>query len=251
VSALDDDLDELDDFVFEPTAWDFAVTMGIRVEPDDDRPALEELADAMLVWMEDGPELERLTDAALDRLWEPELERVVRDGLARLSGDDEWRVGAEAAIREFERGPRQAEVSREVVRHLAMQLSHVDAPVFFCVLCLDDGIRNAAEDPARRRELATRAAVVAARDAAVPEAELARVVARPTAVLELGTAARRAAVRRRLGRLAHYGRESVRGLAAELRLLAEEPLPARAEDDDVWEVVCGRLVAAAARPEEN
>jgi hypothetical protein len=40
-------------------------------------------------------------------------------------------------------------------------------------------------------------------------------------------------------------------LASELRALAAEPLPPRAEDDDVWEEVCTLLLAGLARPDLN
>jgi len=41
------------------------------------------------------------------------------------------------------------------------------------------------------------------------------------------------------------------GLAAELRAIADETLPERVEDDDVWAVVCTALLADVARPERN
>ena len=69
----------LDDFVFEPNAWDFAVDMRIGVDPETDPPALVELADAMLVWAQ-GPELERRTHEAVERIWDDELECMVRAG---------------------------------------------------------------------------------------------------------------------------------------------------------------------------
>lgn len=78
------DLDLLDDFVFEPNGWDMATDMWIRVDPQTDREALDELADAMLVWA-DEPVLERLTDDALDRIWDDELQTMIRAGLVRLS----------------------------------------------------------------------------------------------------------------------------------------------------------------------
>ena len=59
------ELDLLDDFVFEPTAWDLAFSLGIGVDPETDPPVLDELADAMLMWAPE-PTLERLTAPALD-----------------------------------------------------------------------------------------------------------------------------------------------------------------------------------------
>jgi len=243
----DGDLD--DDFVFEPTAWDFAVDIGIRFDPRDECKAVARLADAMLVWMPDGPELERLTLAALEALWSDELEAMIREGVSELGRRDEWRAGAEAALAELDRGARRAEVSREVVRHLAMQRSRLDTPILFCLDCLDEACGSA--EPRERRRIALRSALVARRDAAVPAEELARVVAEPTRTDELGTPERRRAVRRRLRRIAAFGRESLPALAPELQSIADEPLPATAADDDVWEVVCGALLADLAAPWRN
>ncbi len=66
------DFELLDDFVFEPTPWDLAFSIGIGVDPETDRAALDELADAMLMWAPE-PTLERLTGPALDALWDDEL----------------------------------------------------------------------------------------------------------------------------------------------------------------------------------
>ena len=224
--------DSFDDFVFEPNGWDMATDMWIRVDPETDREPLEELADAMLVWA-DEPVLERLTDEAIGRIWDDELQGMIHDGLQRLIVRDEWQAGVADALAEFDRDPRGAEVSREVVRHLAMQLGQNDLPLFFCLDCLDDAI---AEAPgAEHRSLALRAAVVAARNVGGLD----------------GSAAQRRVVRERLGRLGEFGRDSLRSLAAELRSIAAEPLPEFAEDDDVWEVVYARLIVEAVRPELN
>jgi hypothetical protein len=206
----------------------------------------------MLVWVREGPELEELTTAALERLWVDELEQLIREGLVRVGADDGWEAAAAAALVEFDRAPRDSEVSREVVRHLAMQLGQADHPVFFCLDCLNEAITEA--EPAGRRELARRAAIVARRNAAVPTDEIREALAGLTsgsAAERLGTAARREAVRARLGRLGTLGCESMPELAAELRTLAAEPLPERADDDDVWEVTCAALLADVARPELN
>ncbi|HUZ81926.1 MAG TPA: hypothetical protein VMU73_06735 [Gaiellaceae bacterium] len=226
------DLDWLDDVVFEPNGWDMAVDMRIRVDPETDREALDELADAMLVWA-DEPVLERLTDEALDRIWDDRLQQLIRDGLMRLSVREEWHAGVAAALAEFDRNPRGAEVSREVVRHLAMQLGQADTPFLFCLDCLDHAISEAPAD--ERRALALRAAIVAARNAAGLD----------------GSPAQRRAVRARLGRLGELGRDSLSALAAELCAIAAEPLSPRAEEDDVWAVVYAQLLAEAVRPELN
>lgn len=244
------DVDQLDDeFVFEPTAWDFAVAIGIRVEPENDRLALDELADAMLVWMEDGPQLERLTSEAMSVLWTRELAEMVREGLVSLHRQDEWRSGAEAALAEFDRDPQRAEVAREVVRHLALDLSNEDMPFLFCVHCLEEHLGNSA--PKERRAIAVQAAVLARRDAAVPRNHFHGQIARLGRADELGTRERRRAVRRRLGRLATFGRTSVPRLAAELQVIADEPLPTDPAEDDAWQVVLAHLLAEVAMPERN
>ncbi|HEU5362839.1 MAG TPA: hypothetical protein VFU56_05820 [Gaiellaceae bacterium] len=249
---MDDDALELlsdDDFVFEPVGWDFAVEMDIRLDPVDECDQLRQLADAMLVGMRDGPELERLTTEAMEALWSDGLAATIREGVSEVGEREEWRAGAAAALAQFGRDARAAEVSREAVRHLAMQRSNLDTPTFFCVHCLDEACGSA--EPRQRREIALRAAIFARRDAAVPVEELARVVAAPARADELGTQERRRAVRRRLGRLAAFGRQSLPALAPELQAIADEPLPATAADDDVWEVVCGALLADVAAPERN
>jgi hypothetical protein len=227
------DVDDDDDFLFEPTAWDLAFTIGLVPEPETERPALDELADAMLVWMH-GPRLEDLTTTAVEAIWSDELEGMIRAGLEQLCEKEDWRAGAEAALAELAREPRAAEVSREVVRHLAQQLSQADTPVFFCVDCLNEAIRSAPA-PEDRRELALRAAIVARRDAAAPR----------------DVTEQRRAVRRRLGRLADFGRESVPSLARELQTVADEPLPEAPEADDVWAVVQAAELAEVMPPGLN
>jgi hypothetical protein len=241
----------LDDYVFEPNAWDFAVAIGIGIDPETDRPALHELADAMLVWAE-GPDLERLTDAAVRRVWDAELEGMVRDGLVRLSGEDDWEQGAAAALAEFDRDPPRSEVAREVVRYLAMQLGSADHPVVFCLCCIEEELTRAG--PSDRRAHAVRVAVVARRDADVPAGEIQQALAgaaRCPPAERLGTVERRAAIRTRLGRLGELATESMPELAVELKALAAEPLPERAADDDVWQEACLHLLAEVGRPELN
>jgi hypothetical protein len=244
-------LDDLDDYVFEPNAWDFAVSMGIGLDPEKDPPALDELADAMLVWAQ-GPALERLTDDAVERLWDAELEGMVRDGIVQLSGQDGWEQGGAAMLEEFDRDPPRSEVAREVVRYLAMQVGGADHPVFFCPCCIEEMLVRA--DPAERRGHAVRVAILATRNAGVPVAEVQEALAgaaRSSPVERLGTAERRAAIRTRLGRLGELATESMPDLAVELKALASEPLPDSAEDDDVWQEACARLLADVGRPDLN
>jgi hypothetical protein len=90
---MDDLLDVDDDFTFEPTAWDLAMTIGLTVDPEADRAALDELADATLVWASDEV-LEPLTDTAVLRLWDGELESMVREGLEHLASLPDWSAAA-------------------------------------------------------------------------------------------------------------------------------------------------------------
>jgi hypothetical protein len=240
----------LDDDTFEPTAWDFAVSLGIRLDPETDPPALDELADAMLVWAE-GPELERLTDDAVERIWDTELEGMVRGGLVRLSGGDGWEEGAAKALAAFDRDPPRSEVAREVVRYLAMQLGGADHP-FFCLCCIEEALVRA--EPADRRAHAVRVAILATRNAGVPAAEIEDALAdapRCPPAVRLGTIERRAAIRARLGRLGAFATESMSDLAVELKALAAERLPEQPEDDDVWQEACLHLLAEVGRPDLN
>jgi hypothetical protein len=236
-------LDDLDDYVFEPNAWDFAVSMGIGLDPEQDPPALDELADAMLVWAQ-GPVLERLTDDAVERLWDAELEGMVRDGIVQLSGQDGWEQGGAAMLEEFDRDPPRSEVAREVVRYLAMQVGGADHPVFFCLCCIEEMLVRA--DPAERRGHAVRVAILATRNAGVPVAEVQEALARRSARASDGSASSRPS------RCQGAARSSpVERLGTALKALASEPLPDSAEDDDVWQEACARLLADVGRPDLN
>ena len=241
----------LEDFVFEPTGWDFAVDMRLAADPETDREALDELVDAMLVEAE-GTELERLTDEAVERLWDAELEAMVRDGVVRLSASDGWEQGGAAALAEFDRDPRCSDVAREVVRHLAMQLGQADHPPSFCLCCIDEELARAAPDD--RRALGVRVAIVATRNARVPAAEIHEALAgaaRCPPAERIGTNERRRAIRARLGRLGALATESMPDLAVELEALAAEPLPEAPEDDDVWQEACTSLLSEVGRPDLN
>jgi hypothetical protein len=236
---------------WDPTPWDLASAIRIGVDLEKDRAALDELADAMLVWAD--TQADRLTPAAVARLLDDELEAEIRSGLERVAelGDD-WARSAAAALAEFQRDPRAAAITQAVVQELAQEISSRDHPWFFCTGCLEEGLSHAPAES--RREMARQAAIVARRNADVPEAELAAALGR--AVIEppidrLGTRERRAAVRARLGRIGSLAEQSMPVLAAELRLIGDEPLSPRAADDDVWAVVCEALLADVARPELN
>ncbi len=226
--------------------------IGLRVDPEADREALDELADAMLVWADDA-ESERLTDVAVAAVWSGELAALIRDGLARVAElGGEWRSAATIALADVEQLSSGAEVVRAVVQHLAMQLSQQDHPPFFCVCCVDEIVATAPRS--KRRELARRVAVVTRRNAAIPETELRAVLA--TAISEppvrrLASLARRRAVRARLGRVGRLARKSMPELAAELEAIGAEPLPEQPEEDDIWCEVCDLLLSNLVRPELN
>jgi hypothetical protein len=246
----DSDFD--DDVPFEPTAWDLAMRIRLSVEPETDRAALDELADAMLVWADDV-ESERLTDVAVDRLWSDELREDIRTGLARVAAlGPEWRVAARDALAALGTSPRAAPVTRAVVQDLAAQLSATDHPPFFCTCCIDEALAHAPPD--RRREVARGVVIVAARNAAFSVEELrtaARLVRADDAVARLATPARRLAVRDRMARIGRLARKSMPDLARELEAIGREPPPQRPEDDDVWRELCEFVLDRLRRPELN
>ena len=223
--ALRASIEGVDDFVFVPNGWDMAVESGIRCDPATDREALAELADAMLGDL-DGPELDRLAAEATARIWSTELEEMIREALAKLAEQDDWRQPVTEALAALDRDPQAAEVTREIVCHLAMQLGQADFPhMFFCLHCLDLDVAAA---PAReRRRVALQAAILCAREIDP-------------------TFERRAHARERLARIGGYGRDSMPALARELCAVGEEPAPAIPEEDEVWQAVRAGLLALAA-----
>ena len=160
---------ELDELTFEPSAWDLAMSIGLMADEETDRVALDELADAMLVWAEEET-LDRLTKDALEHLWEEELEEVIREGLARVGEDPDWSRPASHARQALDEHGKNSEIAHEVVRHLAMQLGQADQPIFACLCCIDDGLETV--EPSARREQARRAAVLARRNADIPDEDL-------------------------------------------------------------------------------
>jgi hypothetical protein len=243
VRELDDDL------TFEPTTWDLAMSIAPGVDPESDRDALDELADAMLVWA-DEPLLQALTDAALPAIWDGELEGMVREGLAALS-DPAWAPAARRSIEALDLQSGRSQIAGEVVRHLAMQLGQADQPFFACLCCIDETLETC--DPSARRELARRSALLARRNAELSADEIQSAIGQvgtADAVVLLGTTERRQAVRRRLARLGRLGSASMPDLAAELTAIGAEPLPPAA-DDDVWRELCTWVLSDAAQPELN
>lgn len=248
-ALLDDDDD---DVVFEPTAWDLAMAIGLVVDAEADRSGLDDLADAMLVWADDD-ESERLTDSAVAALWNDELATAIREGLARIGElEGEWQQAAISALGELEQLTSRSEVVRAVVQHLAMQLSQEDHPPGFCACCVDEAMNGTPRE--QRRELARRIGIVARRNAGISERELRAALATSMSespVRRLASRERREAVRTRLGRIGRVARNSLPALAAELEAIGTEPLPERPEDDDVWCEACEFLLGDLARPELN
>jgi hypothetical protein len=245
------DVPELDELTFRPTTWDLAMSIGLIAEPETDRGALAELADAMLVWA-DETLLDSLTDAALPRLWDGEIEAAVREGLVRVAEKPEWSAAASEAIEALDGDSGRSEIAREVVRHLAMQLGQADQPFFACLCCIDDGLETV--EPSARREEARRAAVLARRNADISDTELRAAISQlgsTDPVEALGTPERREAVRRRLARLGRLGSTSMPALAAELTKVGAEPLPAVPAEDDVWVELCTWMLEDAAAPDLN
>jgi hypothetical protein len=238
---------EVDDFHFEPTTWDLAVAIGLEPE-EPDRPALEELGDALLVNASEDV-LAGLTTAAVDRLWSGELEHAIRDGLSALvARGDEWASAAADALASLDRDGPRAAVTAEVVRQLAWHLSTGDLPPFHCFDCLEEAV--AAAPPGDRRGIAIQAALIGLHDADLRREEVLEALAHrdPTA---LATDERRRAVRRRLARLARFADGPLPAVAAELHKIAREPLPASASDDDAWRTVAAAALAAVAQPHLN
>jgi hypothetical protein len=242
VPEIEPELLSDDEFVFEPNGWDLAMSIGLQVDPETDREVLDELADAMLVWATD--EADRLAVEGAAALWDDELARSIREGLRRVKeAGPEWRTAAESALEELDLLGCRSEIAREVVAHLAMQLSHLDHPWTFCVCCIDETLPRM--PPEERRALARRVVLVARRNAAVPGEEIRAsfVGARfQPPVRSLATDERRRAVRERLGRIGRLARTSMPLLAAELEAIGAEELPERPEDDDVWAELCDLLL---------
>jgi hypothetical protein len=234
-------------------AWGLAVAIGLMPDEEQDRPALDELADAMLVWA-DEEALDAVTTKAVEQVWGDELAGEIRAPLDLLTADDYWAADARRALEELDRvGPASA-IARAVVQFVAQQLGNLDQGFSFCLCCLDELVQRL---PASGRRAATvQAAVVAVRDVAVPEDEVRDAlrqhpVDRGAVVRVLATDERRRAARRRLGQLGRLAARSMPVLAVELAALAEEEPPKDAGDDPVWLTICKALLDEEVRPELN
>ena len=234
-------------------AWGLAVAIGLMPDPEQDRPALDELSDAMLVWA-DEDELDAITTAAVARIWDDELRLEIRGPLQKLAAGGTWGREARRALAELDRTGPASSIARAVVQFVAQQLSaeHHGAP--FCICCVGELVQRLPEQ--ERRRAAVQASTVARADAAVSGDEVLEAVRRhradrAAAVRALASDERRLAVRARLGRVGRLARASMPELAAELEALAREPLPPDPAGDPVWREVAEALLDEVAKPELN
>jgi len=234
-------------------AQELGLTLYARWTFDDlPRRALEELGDALLVWA-CGETLDEITRRAISLVWTRGLERDVRDCVVELENDPRYADITARALYELDTDHGDSKLAREFIRQVALQYAHHDLP-FFCLCCIDEGVKNR-EGPARRLA-ALEAVAVAAADAKVDESEvrdaLRRAGMRPGSLpLLLATDERRAAVRSRLERLARLGVSSVPDLSRELRKILSEPMPRDPGSDAVWGAACGYIAERALSPALN
>jgi len=203
---------------------------------ESDRELLAPLVDATLVWA-DGEVLKRIAEPIVFALWRDGLRRDIESSLERIETCDRRLARRLAAARaDLAAGPPDSRLARAVVEQAAVELAFDEQSPVCCVLCVHDGLLGAA--PEDRTRLARTVARIAVRAAAISADEVRGAVSAAAfdggdAALALATDERRLAVRAWLGRLAELGVDSVRPLALELRVLADEPLPPAA-DDEVW-----------------
>jgi mRNA-degrading endonuclease toxin of MazEF toxin-antitoxin module len=164
---------ELDD---DAVGW-LAVGIGLEHGPEDRCPEVDELGDALLVFA-DEETLQRLTPAAVDALWNAELEGMIRDGLAVATARGGWEGGPEAALRELDERGKESAIAHAVVQQLAQGVAREGLHPFFCFDCLEEAVARV--EPVERRRRACEAAVVGARDVAIDVDELRAVMRAPT-----------------------------------------------------------------------
>jgi hypothetical protein len=233
-------------------AWWLAMELDLDVDLGELRPAFDELADAMLVWVDD-PELERITVPALEAIWTSALQSSIEAGLVELGEHSgSWRKEATRALADLRRRGRASEIAFAVAQTLALHLGNEDQPFGLCVCCLDEWIAAAPSE--RRRQLALECAPLLRRDAAVPEAEL-RAAMRACAVGAvrreppeslarlLATDERLAAVRARAARIARLAASGESHFAAALNAILIEPPGRDPARDELWVATCNALVA--------
>ena len=229
---------ELDD---DAVGW-LAVGIGLEHGPEDRRPEVEELGDALLVFA-DADTIQRLTPAAVDAVWNAELEGMIRDGLAVATAGGGWEGEPEVAVRELDERGKESAIAHAVVQQLAQDVAREGLDPFFCFDCLEEAVTRA--EPAERRHRASQAAVVGAREVEIDVDELRAAMRAPSGVLlarTLATNERREVVRARLRSIVRVGEASMPEIARELRLLLDEPMPEDAARDPLWTALCGSLV---------
>jgi Arc/MetJ-type ribon-helix-helix transcriptional regulator len=225
----------------DAVGW-LAVGIGLEHGPEDRCPEVDELGDALLVFA-DAETIQRLTPAAVDTLWNAELEGMIRDGLTALTARGGWEVGPEAVVRELDERGKESAIGHAVVQQLAQGVAREGVDPFFCLDCLEEVVARA--EPAERRQRACEAAALGARDVAIDLDELREAMRAPSGAYlarKLATDERREAVRARLRSIVRLGEASMPELVRELRLLLDEPMPEDAADDVLWVALCGSLV---------
>ncbi len=233
----------LDEFEsdLENAACFLAASIGLEPEPDD-RPALDELGDALLVSA--GEEVvARLTAPAVEALWSSELEDGIREGLTARAASGGWADEPAAVLADLDARGKESLIAHAVVQHLAQNVGNEGLNPFFCVCCIDERIENA--PPSEHRRIACEVAQIAIRDIEIGDDELGS-AARGSPVSAFATALatdeRREAVRVRLRRIARLGATSVPALARELDSVLDETLPADPVEDVLWLAFCDSLV---------
>jgi hypothetical protein len=190
------------EFLDDPAAiaWGLATTLNIGPDAGD-RPSLDLLGDAMLVWAGEDV-LERLTGPAVEAVWSAELEASIRDGLRRLAAGSVYDRGEPAAaLEELDERGRGSRVARAVVQRLAQEIGRDGLNPFFCLCCLDEVVAKA--PAAERRRIACEAAEVGVREARISDEELRGAVRAgrgPAFLRALATEGRQAGLRERLVR---------------------------------------------------
>ena len=233
--------EELDD---DAVGW-LAVGIGLEHGPEDRCPEVDEvdeLGDALLVFA-DAETIQCLTPAAVDTLWNSELEGMIRDGLAAATARGGWEGEPEVAVRELGERGKESAIAHAVVQQLAQGVAREGLDPFFCFDCLEEAAARA--EPAERRQRACGAAAVGALDVEIGVDELRTAMRAPSGALlarKLATDERREAVRARLRSIMRLGEASMPELARELRLLLDEPMPEDAADDPLWTALSGSLV---------
>jgi hypothetical protein len=232
---------ERDELDLDAIGW-LANAVGLVHGPEDRCPAVDKLGDAILVAEEET--IDRLTPAAVDALWNAELEALIREGLNDTAARGGWEGNEpEVALTALDALGKESSIARAVVQQVAQSVAHEGLNPFFCLDCLEQAIVHA--KPAERRQRACEAAAVGARDLAIEDSELRtamRTHSGSAFARALATDKRREATRARLRSIARLGTNQIPALAGELRLLLDEPMPEDAADDPLWTALCASLV---------